>query len=305
MSTPVTILDGGMSRELIRLGAPFQQPEWSALALIEAPAYVGDAHRAFIEAGATVITTNSYAVVPFHIGETRFQQEGQHLAARAGHLAREQADAAPHPVQVAGSLPPLFGSYEPEKFDPVAAPALLRPLVEGLAPYVDIWLAETLSSTAEARAVRQMLSDDARPLWISFTLNDTPETAVTPPTLRSGETIAEAVACINELHAHALLFNCSQAEIMESAIQAAHALAPDLAIGVYANAFVPAPKTGAANAGLSGIRNDLDPATYAEVATAWATSGATIIGGCCGIGSSHIAALAASLTPESPARPVE
>ncbi|SUU96793.1 Uncharacterised protein [Avibacterium paragallinarum] len=29
----MTILDGGMSRELMRLNAPFRQPEWSALAL--------------------------------------------------------------------------------------------------------------------------------------------------------------------------------------------------------------------------------------------------------------------------------
>ena len=31
----VTILDGGMGRELHRRGAPFRQPEWSALALME------------------------------------------------------------------------------------------------------------------------------------------------------------------------------------------------------------------------------------------------------------------------------
>ncbi len=36
----VQILDGGMGRELKRIGAPFQQPEWSALALLEAPQYV-------------------------------------------------------------------------------------------------------------------------------------------------------------------------------------------------------------------------------------------------------------------------
>ena len=33
----VKILDGGMGRELKRMGAPFQQPEWSALALLEGP----------------------------------------------------------------------------------------------------------------------------------------------------------------------------------------------------------------------------------------------------------------------------
>ena len=72
----VQILDGGMGRELKRIGAPFQQPEWSALALLEAPQYVSQAHNAFIASGADIITTNSYAVVPFHIGELRFTDRG-------------------------------------------------------------------------------------------------------------------------------------------------------------------------------------------------------------------------------------
>ena len=65
----MVILDGGMGRELQRSGAPFRQPEWSALALSEAPEAVVGVHAAFIGAGAQVITSNSYAVVPFHIGE--------------------------------------------------------------------------------------------------------------------------------------------------------------------------------------------------------------------------------------------
>ena len=88
MMDKVTVLDGGMGRELKRMGAPFRQPEWSALALMEAPETVVAAHRAFIEAGAEVITTNSYAVVPFHIGEERFAEDGRGLAALSGTLTR-------------------------------------------------------------------------------------------------------------------------------------------------------------------------------------------------------------------------
>ena len=67
------VLDGGMGRELAAMGAPFRQPEWSALALIEAPRMVLAAHAAFVAAGADVVTTNSYALVPFHIGDARFE----------------------------------------------------------------------------------------------------------------------------------------------------------------------------------------------------------------------------------------
>ncbi|HCN44325.1 MAG TPA: homocysteine S-methyltransferase, partial [Pseudomonas sp.] len=95
----LVILDGGMGRELARRGAPFRQPEWSALALSEAPEAVVAVHRAYIDAGAQVITSNSYAVVPFHIGEERFKHEGQALASTAGQLARAAADAGPQQVR--------------------------------------------------------------------------------------------------------------------------------------------------------------------------------------------------------------
>ena len=102
----MTLLDGGMGRELHRRGAPFRQPEWSALALTKAPDVVQQTHLDFIRAGARVITTNSYAVVPFHIG-ARFEREGVALAATAGRLAREAVIASGEVVRVAASLPPL------------------------------------------------------------------------------------------------------------------------------------------------------------------------------------------------------
>src|SRR5688572_30575933 len=108
MFSNVKILDGGMGRELARMGAPFRQPEWSALALMEAPEFVRAAHDAFIAAGSQVITTNSYAVVPFHISEDVFVEQGAALIALSGKLAREAADAAPADVLVAGSLPPVL-----------------------------------------------------------------------------------------------------------------------------------------------------------------------------------------------------
>ena len=52
-----------------------------ALALSEAPQAVEAVHAAYIQSCANVITSNSYAVVPFHIGEARFAAEGQALAA--------------------------------------------------------------------------------------------------------------------------------------------------------------------------------------------------------------------------------
>lgn len=289
---PFTVLDGGMGRELKRIGAPFRQPEWSALALIEAPQCVLAVHRAYLAAGAEVITTNSYALVPFHIGEDRFAAEGRALADLAGKLAREAA--APHPgARVAASLPPLFGSYRPDLFDAEEADRLIAPLVSGLSPHADLWLAETLSATEEARVVARALRGDARDLWLSFTLEDEDTLAQSTPRLRSGETVQSAARLAVELDARALLFNCSQPEVMEAAIRAAAAEldGTGIAIGVYANAFPPQPKDATANETVLSLREDLDPAGYVRWARVWQEAGARIIGGCCGIGPEHIAAL--------------
>ena len=230
----VTVLDGGMGRELLRIGAPFRQPEWSALALTEGPDHVVQAHTNFIDAGAQVITTNSYAIVPFHIGDQRFTNEAHELAATSGICARRAADRAERRLLVAGSLPPLFGSYQPELFRAADAPRIIDPLVEGLADHVDVWLGETLGSIDEARAVRDALDRAAiadRPLWISYTLADTGD-------LRSGEVVADAVLAALDLGADTILFNCCQAETIAGAIEIAATLAMGVAaVGGYANRF--------------------------------------------------------------------
>lgn len=287
----ITILDGGMGRELQRIGAPFRQPEWSALALMEAPEFVSKAHEAFAEAGASVISTNSYAVVPFHIGEARFAAQGRELAALSGQIARGVAGG--RGVKIAGSLPPVLGSYRPDLFEVKAARAILSVLIEGLRPFVDLWLAETLSSLGEAALVGEMLHGDDRPLWLSFTLND--EGAAT---LRSGETIEAAVTVALKLGAKALLFNCSAPEVMEEAVQRAKAALgkSKIEIGVYANGFAHTDENVDANAGLRQIRADLDPPRYLGWAEKWVVAGATMVGGCCGIGPSHIHALSEGLS---------
>ncbi len=290
MKTPL-ILDGGMGRELNRIGAPFRQPEWSALALIEGPEYVRRAHDAFIAAGADAITTNSYAVVPFHIGEERFRKDGRVLADRAGRIAREAADASPREVTVAGSLPPLFGSYRPDLFVEKEAQGIAQVLIAGLSPHVDVWLAETQGSIAEAAALRKAIGDDPRPFWVSFTLED--GKTATPPKLRSHEPVGAAVRAALGWKAEALLFNCSQPEVMAAALDAARQELGDdtLTLGVYANAFPPQNEDAEANAGLSDIRADLDPPRYLQFVQDWGTRGAGIVGGCCGIGPEHIAAM--------------
>ncbi|MBF2719994.1 homocysteine S-methyltransferase family protein [Psychrobacter sp. NG254] len=300
-----TIIDGGMGRELAKRGAPFRQPEWSALAMIEAPEIVRDVHRAYIQSGADVITTNSYALVPFHIGAERFADQAQALAASAGEMARAAVTMEGTATKVAGSIPPLFGSYRADLFDADHVEDIGTPLIKGLSPHVDFWLAETQSLIAESVAVRELLSTldkDNKPLWVAFTLEDNMDIDV--PRLRSGETVQEAVAKMADLDIEAILFNCCQPEVIDQALETAQNVlqekdAAHIKLGAYANAFPPQPKDAAANDTLNNVRDDLTPPAYLLWAQKWHAQGASLIGGCCGIGPEHIQALSQHFTDDS------
>ena len=217
--------------------------------------------------------------------------------ALAGQLAREVADEQ-GAVQVAGSLPPLFGSYRADLFKADRVSELATPLIRALSPYVDIWLAETMSLIAEPLALKALLPGDGKPFWVSFTLED--EAPGSEPTLRSGERVADAVAALASAGVSAILFNCCQPEVIEGALKVASAGLQalgrtDIRLGAYANAFPPQPKEATANDGLDEIRADLGPQDYLGWAERWRAVGANLIGGCCGIGPEHIQALASRL----------
>ncbi len=295
----ITILDGGMSRELMRLNAPFKQPEWSALSLYEKPSAVQQVHEEFIKAGAQIITTNSYAVVPFHIGEQRFHADGKMLSDLAGRLAKSAVkNSGVLTTKIAGSLPPMFGSYRADLIEKDRFADIAQPIIEGLSPYVDLWLCETQSAIIEPVSVQKLLPKDERPLWVSFTLIDekpTPELQ-----LRSGESVKSAVEKMVEIGVSAILFNCCQPEVIEQALIVTRETlkqlgASHIQTGAYANAFAPQPEDATANDGLDEVRKDLNPESYLEWANKWTAQGATIVGGCCGIGREFIKVLSENL----------
>ncbi|MEP0073055.1 MAG: homocysteine S-methyltransferase family protein [Marinomonas sp.] len=292
----LTLLDGGIGRELKRIGAPFSQPLWSAQALMEAPDFVAQAHQNFIDAGAEIITVNSYACVPFHLGDALYQEQGATLAKQAAVIAKEVASKAIQSVQVAGALPPPLGSYRPDLFEPQQAHDILTTLYEAQDEQVDLWIAETISSIEEASAISHVLKDSIKPCYYAFTLSDEiGETA----TLRSGELVTDAVeTLLKEAHLRGktdgIFFNCSIPEVMEQAIFDTKSVlekhAKTLNIGAYANSFKPIVQGHEANLNIQSSRG-LTPEEYLIFAKQWYNAGANIIGGCCGIEPSHIKAL--------------
>ena len=292
----IIILDGGMGRELERIGAPFRQPGWSATTLIEAPEMVVTAHDNFIKAGAEVITTNAYAVVPHHIGQNMFKSDGERLIELAAQIARQAADETGFAVKVAGCIPPVFGSYNAEAFDADKAPDLLRPFFTQQNAYVDLWLAETIGSLEEAQTIMRMHAElgCGKPLWLAFSLSEQNH-GQDNPFIRSKERTREVVTALRDdlLCPHAILFNCCEIEDILPALNAAREILGDgthVHLGAYANSFKPASGKREATV-TSTLREDVTPEYYLQHAKNWAEAGASIIGGCCGITPAHIKAL--------------
>ncbi|KAF8073169.1 yitJ [Scenedesmus sp. PABB004] len=309
---PLLVLDGGMGHLLKArcaavAGLPYEQQFLAGvLALKASPGDVAAAHAAYVAAGCDVITTNSFAATRHSLAKVGRAGDAAALAARAGALARAAADAPGRRVLVAGSLPPLRESYQCAGLPNDAALASeYAELADALAPHVDLFLAETLSTAAEAHAALQATAGRGKPVWVSFTLEDSARAR-----LRGGEPLAEAAAGLAaQGHAAAVLVNCCAPGAAAAALPVLLRHAPPGAlVGCYANGFRTTTSAWlrggeADEAGAELLQPDpgeydaegaITPAAYLGHALAWRAAGACIIGGCCGVGPEHMALLAAA-----------
>lgn len=282
----VVLMDGGMGQELRRRGQTEGPPGlWSANALLSSPETVLEIHRDYIRAGARVITTNTYSTK-----RPRLEPEGlgdrlEALNRLAGELACRARDELNPDVLIAGSLAPLYGSYRPDLVRPFAEILpLYREQAEILAPYVDLFLCETMSSAAEAFAAASGAAATGKPVWVAWTLDEAGEGR-----LRSGESVSEAAAALEGLPVSGLLANCCPPESISAAMPELAALGP-WPVGGYANGFATVPAGWGAGDPVAalGTREDLGPDAYARHVEGWVAAGAGLVGGCCEIGPEHI-----------------
>ena len=287
----IQLLDGGMGQELTRRSSLPLTPLWSARMLLEEPELVEQLHLEFIEAGARIITLNSYAVTG-----PRLEGEGaggsfpqmQEAAVCAALRARQRSGRGD--VAIAGCLPPIVASYRAEVV-PAYEVCLeeYRRIVAAQDAGVDIFLCETLTRAREVRAAVEAARESGKPVWCGITVDDSDGRLA-----RSGQGLPELAGIAREAGADALLINCSKPEATTQALKALKGCA--LPLGAYANGFtsVEALEPGGTVAVLE-TRKDLGPACYATYALDWVAQGASIIGGCCEIGPVHIAELAEQL----------
>ena len=289
--SPVTLIDGGMGQELLRRSGDAPHPLWATRVMIDHPGLVQSIHADYFAAGASVATTNTYAL--FRDRLVKFALAHRLDALQTAALAEAHAARGAHGRGIiAGSIGPLVASYRPDLFPPrKQAVADYSAIVARLAPHVDVLIGETVASLAHARA----LIDAARgaapdtPFWLSVTLEDRDGTQ-----LRSGEPLADLALLAGRVDA--VLANCSAPEAMDQAM-------PILArfgkpFGASANGFQQItsdflkdnPTVDALNA-----RPEMTPDRYADLVMGWVAQGATIVGGCCETGPEHIAEIARRL----------
>ena len=287
-SETVTILDAGMGKTLSQRGVDIPPTIWSANALLEAPETVVEIHRENIAAGAQIITTNTYGVIRADLEKIGLGARTVELNRLAADLARRARAETGANVRIAGSLPPLNGSYRP---DLVLEREVLLPLyreqVAALAPLVDLFICETMSHSTEALAAAEAAGESGKPVFVAFTLDDDLDGC-----LKSGESLASVCELLRDFRPEGILANCCLPEQISAAVPALRKTGAPV-IGGYANAFSRIPKDWLLDGpkqtdGRLGMREDLTPGRYADFVEEWLDLGANLAGGCCGTAAEHI-----------------
>lgn len=280
-----------MGQELVRRGNVMTSKLWGAQVLMDAPELVQQLHLEFLQAGAKVLTLNTYSVTPERLAYIDAQDHFPALQKSAFELAARARDSfSQSDISIAACLPPLYGSYQPDN-SPEHDVALdtYRKIVEQQAHLVDVFLCETMSSIEEAKASATAACESDLPVWVSLSVDDNCSGC-----LRSGETVAEAYAVLKHLPIEAVLLNCSMPEAINAALPPLQETG--IAYGAYANGFTTVtdlPMGGGVE--MLEARIDLGPLEYSAFATAWVDNGASLVGGCCEISPDYIRSLAEQL----------
>jgi len=308
LAAGVVVLDGGLATELEHAGFDLSGRLWSAELLSSRPEAIVTAHRAYLDAGAQVVTTASYQASAAGFATVGIDADGTaELLRRSVRLAQqavtESRDAGSGAGQawVAASVGPYgavlangseyTGSYadpsRPGSLDVEALRAFHRPRLEVLAAAgADVLALETVPCLREAEALLAEVDRLQVPAWLSLTTVTGDDGVVRT---RCGELAAEAFAMAADVRwVVAVGANCTT----PTGVGAAVADAADnsgLPVVVY-------PNSGETWDGYARRWRGTAALDAADV-TDWIAAGARLVGGCCRLGPAEIAQLAALVTP--------
>jgi S-methylmethionine-dependent homocysteine/selenocysteine methylase len=283
------LLDGALGTELERRGVRAELPLWSSWALLEAPGVVREIHADYLRAGVDALTAATFRTHARSLAAAGVEARAAELSALAVRLAREAAEQAGRPAFVLGSAAPLEDCYHPERVPEDSALARehaqhARNLARAGA---DAVLIETMNTLREAVAAARAAREAGAEEMLSFVCG-------ADARLLSGEPLAEALDAVAPFAPLAVGVNCLPPHAVPACLPVlARAGRPFL---VYANLAAP-------GAPLGSRPEDATPEAFARHAAAWQRAGASGVGGCCGTGPAHLAAIAARLAARSSAPP--
>lgn len=283
MSKEYILLDGGLATALEDLGNTFTSELWTGEILKSAPDQIRAAHASFVEAGTELIITSTYQVsFPGCMAKGWTHQEVVDSLKLSVQLAREAK--AP---KVAASIGP-YGAYLADGSEyrgnyKVTDQELIEFHKERLEILIackpDYLAIETIPEIREARVLLTLLKDldNQIPVWIAFACKD--ETH-----LCSGEDFREAARVAKELGADFVGINCTSPDLVSGLLESAQGYGP----------FVVYPNAGRTwNEKLKRLEGAAVKLSRQHI-DEWAANGATIIGGCCGIGPKDMTLVATS-----------
>lgn len=288
LSTEIILADGAMGTMLHAHGVGFDKC-FDELNLTH-PSAVAEIHRAYIEAGAQLIITNTFGANRFKLAKHGLEDHVVQINRASVDLAKRVVAASFKEVLVAGDVGPLgvriapFGRVQPEQ-----ARAAFAEQIQALAEAgADLIVIETFSDLYEIReAIRAAKEVGARhdsplPIVASVTFTRDDRTVLGDDPIKVARTLREEGADV-------IGVNCSGGPAQLSRIlkQMCQAV-PDGRFWVKPNAGWPEQVGGR-------IMYPADADYFGEYALSFREMGASIVGGCCGTTPQHIAAMRKAL----------
>ncbi len=262
------------------------------------PDLILEIHRAYLEAGADVVETNTFGATSIAQGDYALPELAYELNVESARLARQACDAYSTPEKprfVAGALgpQPKTASISPDVNDPsvrnVTFDELHRAYAEQLNGLldggIDIVLIETVFDTLNAKAAIFAVEDvfEQRgvrlPVMISGTVTDA------SGRILSGQTVEAFWSSMRHARPITIGLNCALGAALMRPYVAELSKLCDTFVSVYPNAGLPNP--------LSDTGFDETPEDTSRLLEEFARSGfVNVVGGCCGTTPEHIRAIA-------------
>ncbi len=286
----IILLDGGTGTEVQARGVPMNGEAWSAVANLMHADVVREIHEDYIRAGAEVVIANSFAAGVGALRDAGLGNRVVEINRAAVALAREARDrAADRPVAVAGSLSrtALQGLSGARHRDRPATSALeaFRLQAGALADAeADLLALEMMGSESDLVPALEAADETGLPVWLGVSIGHVaPDgTLVTV----DGVPVDALLDRVADQRADALMVMHTDIGVVEHALPVLSARWKGL-LGAYPHVGEWTPP--------NWVFREIPADVFAARVAAWATRGARALGGCCGIGPDHIAALRRAL----------